>query len=70
MPKQKKLFFCQVQVKDELMSRRGDHKGGWDEFIDHTVTGIDAWINGGKRRVICWGFMVFQKPVRMLYIAC
>lgn len=52
-----------LQVRDVMLSRRGEQEGKRDEFIDHMVEGVGTWISGARSGVIRWGFMVLKKSV-------
>ena len=53
-----------------MLTLRGEHEGKHDEFIDHTIEGMDTWVSGARSGVICWGFVVLKKPVSMPGKAC
>lgn len=50
-------------MRDVLESRRGGPEGFKDEFVDKAVGGMKDWSSAAKRGLMCWGFVVLQKPV-------
>lgn len=56
-------LFWIPQVRDVLESRRGGPDGFKDEFVDKAVGGMDDWSSAARRGLMCWGFVVLQKPV-------
>ena len=48
-----------------LESRRGGPEGFKDEFVDKAVGGMNHWITAARRGLMCYGFLVLEKPVSM-----
>ena len=53
-----------LQVDEVLASKRNDMKDVGEQFMDTMLKGFGAWKTAAGRGLLCWGFMVLQKPVR------
>jgi len=51
-------------VHDELTSRRSELKGVVsDEYVDRMLFGLEKWVAAGRKGLLEWGILKFQKKI-------
>lgn len=63
--KQTRCTVFHAQVREVVLSLRGEQEGKHDDFLDHMAEGMNSMVATARRGTLCWGFMVFMKPVSL-----